>query len=64
MIGGGISIFGFDLFGPLRKVVEDAREEARRSSASYQEKAAEDRRQGVVERDDNVAFYWSLHFGY
>lgn len=64
MIGGGISLFGFDLFGSARKVIANAKEEARISSEVFAQNAKEDRDQDPAERDDNVTLFWSVHFGY
>jgi hypothetical protein len=65
MIGGGISLFGFDLFGPVRKVIANAREEARLKPEAFARTAKEDHDdQETVERDDNVTLFWSVHFAY
>ncbi|TNM61830.1 hypothetical protein [Aliirhizobium smilacinae] len=65
MIGGGISLFGFDLFGSVRKVLADAREEARLSSEAFAQKVkTESHDPKNVEGNDNVTLFWSSHLGY
>lgn len=64
MIGDRISLFGFDLFGSVRKVVQEAKEEARLSSEAVQKDRDDTSDQRLTERDDNATLYWSVHFGY
>lgn len=65
MIGGGTSFFTFGVFGPLRKIIEGAREEARLASEAFAARVKDDHSdQDVSKRDDNLALFWSVHVGY
>lgn len=65
MIGGGISLFGFEIFRSVRKIIADARAEALSASEAFAPRVKDDHEdQEVSKRDDNLALFWSVHLGY